>query len=216
MYWRHDLAWLSEDGWHAALADATPDDAAALAQWRDRAWPLVVTRRAQDADPDIVCLGLAMPPQADGRKRRIALRVSAQAIARHQRPLLLQDALAGAPAAWRTPLNALCEQARGVDLRVYGSLALQTVTGQAYLTDRSDIDLLLAPGNRRGLAQGMALLATHRSGLPIDGEIVFPGGAAVAWKEWMGAAPHGTRVLVKDQGAVRLAASSALLATLEP
>jgi phosphoribosyl-dephospho-CoA transferase len=47
--------------------------------------------------------------------------------------------------------------------------------------------------------------------LPLDGEIVFPSGDAVAWKEWAGA----ERVLVKRASAVRLAPVAELLSTLE-
>jgi phosphoribosyl-dephospho-CoA transferase len=59
------------------------------------------------------------------------------------------------------------------------------------------------------------MLEWHAAVLPLDGEIVFPTGAAVSWKEWLGAGPARARVLVKDAGAVRLAHMADLLATLE-
>ena len=63
---------------------------------------------------------------------------------------------------------------------------------------------------------GLALLERHAATLPLDGEIVFPSGAAVAWKEWLSASRNEARVLVKDAGAVRLAPMAELLMTLEP
>jgi phosphoribosyl-dephospho-CoA transferase len=105
----------------------------------------------------------------------------------------------------------------GIVLRVYGSLALQVLTGQAYLTASSDIDLLVRPRDAAGLDAALALLGKHAQRLPLDGEIVFPGGRAVAWKEWAAAcagAP-GSRVLVKEMTRVSLVTTDTLLAALE-
>ena len=216
MHSRHDLVWLSEPGWEAALAAAEPGDAVALDEWRRAHWPLVVTRRAPDAPPGTVCLGLSMPPESgSGRKRRIALRAQAIHIARRGPALPLTDAIDGAPVTWLPFLAALRTQAAGMDLRVYGSLALQTITGRAYLGAMSDIDLLFKPACRRELADGLRALIAHAQRLPLDGEIVFPGGDAVAWKEWIAAVGAGARVLVKDGAAVRLATTESLLATLD-
>jgi phosphoribosyl-dephospho-CoA transferase len=75
----------------------------------------------------------------------------------------------------------------------------------------SDIDLLFFPANRNALDAGLALLERYSAVLPLDGEIVFPSGDAVAWKEWLNA----DRVMVKDAVTVRLAPTAALLATLD-
>ncbi|MCE3602506.1 malonate decarboxylase holo-[acyl-carrier-protein] synthase [Massilia sp. P8910] len=209
MYSRHDHAWLSSAGWTEALDGAAPEHAQALGQWRSRDWPLIVTRRTPDAPPGTVSLGLALPPDG-GCKRRIALHVSEHALARVADPLPLQAAAAAAPARWTAPLAALLADAGNITLRTYGSLALQAVTGLSYLTDSSDIDLLFTPASRRELDAGLHLLQTHAQNLPLDGEIVFPGDAAVAWKEWRDAAGNDARVLVKDANAVRLATTASL------
>ena len=47
------------------------------------------------------------------------------------------------------------------------------------------------------LDAALALLGKHAQRLPLDGEIVFPGGRAVAWKEWA-AARAGARRLPVD------------------
>ncbi|HEX8612397.1 MAG TPA: malonate decarboxylase holo-[acyl-carrier-protein] synthase [Telluria sp.] len=209
MYSRHDQAWLSSAGWAAALGVAAPEHAQALEQWRRHDWPLVVTRRAPDAAPGIVCLGLAPPPDA-GRKLRIALQVNEHALARVENALSLHAAAVAAPARWAAPLAAMLTDAGGITLRAYGSLALQAVTGLAYLTDSSDIDLLFKPASLHELDAGTQLLQAHAHHLPLDGEIVFPGGAAVAWKEWRDAAASGARVLVKNDDGVRLATTASL------
>ncbi|MFA9219271.1 MAG: phosphoribosyl-dephospho-CoA transferase MdcG domain-containing protein, partial [Sphingomonadaceae bacterium] len=101
-------------------------------------------------------------------------------------------------------------------LHTYGSCAMQALTGLSYLHPASDIDLLLYPADRQQLDAGLSLLATQAQSLPLDGEIIFPDGAAVAWKEWLQALANNSRVLVKRLHTVQLAQPAALLAMLEP
>lgn len=164
------------------------------------------------AGRDDVCLGVPLPPDADGVKVRIPLRASAGHIARTSAPLDLRAAL---PAAgpWREGLAKLAGAAPS--LRVFGSLAMQSLTGLHYVSPASDIDLLFHPASAGQLDEVIALLVHHAAELPLDGEIVFPGGAAVSWKEWLMATRHPAKVMVKELGAVRLAATASLLATLE-
>jgi len=243
MFARHDLAWLSVGGWRAVLAAAAADHVPAIAAWQRADWPLVVRRADVGQAPDEVALGLALPPRPeDGRKLRIPCRVHASGVRRSTPPLPLAQLVAllgaqcvtpsgaqcGAPSSaqfvdtlphWRGSLGALeAEAARqGIALRVYGSAALQVLTGQAYLRDTSDIDLLVQPRDRAQLDATLALLCAYADTLPLDGEIVFPGARAVAWKEWAAAlrSAPGTRVLVKEINGVSLAAMDVLLATLE-
>lgn len=215
MYSRHELVWLTAAGWQAARA-AAPGQDAALARWQREDWPAVVRRRDAGVADDIVCLGVALPPDADGVKCRIALQASTAGVSRSMRALPLADAAAAAPPAWRDGLRALAADAQALALRAYGSLALQACTGLPYLRPSSDIDLLLYPRSAGELRTGLALLAEHGRRLPLDGEVVFPSGAAVAWKEWLDAGRAGARVLVKERGAVRLDHPAALLASLAP
>ncbi|MES2759234.1 MAG: malonate decarboxylase holo-[acyl-carrier-protein] synthase [Pseudomonadota bacterium] len=214
MFCRHDLVWLTGRGWDAAHAAAPSVQHAAIEQWRRENWPSVVRRADAGLAAGHVSLGIPLPPASNGVKGRVALTVSAADIARSSPALALADAAAAAPDRWRQPLDVL---AGSMALRAYGSLAMQAITGQAYLTAASDIDLLFFPADRAALSAGLALLERHAAVLPLDGEIVFPSGAAVSWKEWLGAGPAKARarVLVKDAGAVRLAPIEALLATLE-
>lgn len=209
MYSRHELLWLHADGWNAALSAATPSERWPIARWRDNDWPAVVRRRDIGCGHDEVCAGIALPPDAIGAKRRIGVRVARSAVRRSQGALPLQCTINSAPAAWRHGLEQLNA---AVPLQVYGSLALQTLTGQGYLRAGSDIDILLRPTTVSDLEHGLRALAACP--LPLDGEVVFPGGAAVAWKEWH-AAGQGTRVLMKDAASVRLARRAELLELLE-
>jgi phosphoribosyl-dephospho-CoA transferase len=163
-----------------------------------------------------IATGLALPPTLG--KRRIALNVAAQDIARYSQPLLLADAIAHAPAGWQSALGELDAAASdiGIELRVFGSLAWQALSGIQYLTPRSDIDLLWQPQSNEKLQQGIALLAgwERSSGLRADGEVLF-GGDAVSWREWATLKSGGDqRVLVKRISSAELVAADELLELL--
>lgn len=211
---RHSLAWLTPQGWCSAIAGVTPALRPALQSWQRQDWPVVVRRADLDARDSELCVGIALPPDAQGEKQRIPFKVDATGVHRMRAPLQLDEALCAAPASWQTPLQALFleAQAQGLDLRVYGSLPLQALTGLDYLRSTSDIDLLFQPVDRTQLDAGMALLARYAHQLPLDGEVVLDGDGAVTWKEWLHAGRAGKRVLVKRGREVRLQRADTLLA----
>lgn len=213
---RHDLLWLSPAGWQAAL-DGHPEHQPVFDYWRREEWPVVVRRHDAGADASReVCIGLSLPPDAQGRKQRIGWRVALPHVERRGAPLTLKAARSGLPPPWRTGYARLQELAVGLDLRVYGSLAWQALTLLPSVTPASDIDILFRPVSRNQLQAGLALLSGLDHGLPLDGEIMFPNGDAVSWKEWLGATPAQARVLVKTIAEVRLADPAHLLAMLKP
>jgi phosphoribosyl-dephospho-CoA transferase len=213
---RHDLAWLSAAGWDAARAQAQPEHRSALVFWRRNGWPAVVRRRDADAGADEVCLGIPLPPDpATGRKIRIPLRLHHGHIARCTAPLPLQPPLPPHAASAASAAIIAAAAASKLSLRIYGSYAMQALTGLCYVTPASDIDLLFYPTSVPQLEAGLALLATHAERLPLDGEIIFPDGSAVSWKEWLQAGASRSMVLVKDSHAVRLQQPAVLLAMLE-
>jgi len=166
---------------------------------------------------DNIAVGLALPPVQG--KRRIALSLVAHDIARYTQPLLLADAIAHAPAAWQPALSELDAAAMDIDieLRVFGSLAWQALSGIQYLTPQSDIDLLWHPLSNSQLQQGIALLARweQSSGLRADGEVLFGGSSAVSWREWATLkSGDDQRVLVKRASSAELVAARELLGLL--
>jgi phosphoribosyl-dephospho-CoA transferase len=214
---RHSLVWLTPAGWRIAQR-RDPAQAEHFSVWERAGWPLVARRRDADAAADDVCVGLPLPPHATLGKRRIALRLPGEAVERVDAALALDAIRASAPASWSAPLTQLIDEAEdaGIALRVYGSAAWQALTGLDYVSETSDIDLLFAPSSRAALRHGVALLARHARALPLDGEILFPSGRAVSWKEWLlvdtGAA--GMRVMVKHGAGVALEPASALIGEL--
>ena len=226
MFARHDLVWLTSRGWERVRAGAPVEAADALDLWRDGGWPAVVRRAETGLPPNELAIGFALPPRrpgdpkgGKGGKLRVGCRVDLADIGRRTRALPLLAALDAAPVAWQAGLAALEREAAqaGIAVAVYGSVALEALTGQRYLSASSDIDLLLRPLNRAQLMEGLALLARHAATLPLDGEVVFADGRAVAWKELraaFGSAP-GTRVLAKGLERVALVPPEELIATLE-
>jgi phosphoribosyl-dephospho-CoA transferase len=188
--------------------------------WRNSDWPAIVRRADADLMPDHLSVGIAMPPcPIDGSKMRIGLQVAQYEVRRVLPPLPITLVIGAAPEPWRPLLAALEREAtvQGLTIHVYGSLALQALTRQPYLTAASDIDVLLRPVTTTQLQRGLEMLDFYASSLPLDGEIVFPQGQAVAWKELSAAlrAASGTRVLVKEMHGVYLETTSALMATMK-
>ena len=213
---RHDLAWLAPRGWERACAAAPEGSREALAAWARHGWPAVVTRLPAGLAPGQVALGLPLPSRPEGCKPRIALAADARDIERTGPALLLAETVAAAPASWQAALAALGNEAGacGFALHVYGSLAFQALTGQACLSARSDIDLLLHPATPANCKEALALLVRHARMLPLDGEIVFGGKQGVAWKELATARDGQARVLAKSLHAVSLVTVDSLLASL--
>jgi phosphoribosyl-dephospho-CoA transferase len=213
MYRRHDLVWLSARGWERVLAGSgqASGHAAALAAWQQGGWPATVRRADADGSSDTVALGISVLAAGAG-KLRIGFCAALSDVINSTAALALAHLPPELPAAWRTHVPALQADLQGLPVQFYGSASHQAVTGQVYLRDQSDLDLLACPRSPAELNFMLAKFARHGEALPLDGEIVFPSGAAVAWKEWQGAVHDGDRVLVKDARMVRLASRAALLA----
>jgi phosphoribosyl-dephospho-CoA transferase len=209
MNWqRHQLVWLNAAGWQSVLAETeaeppwTTSARECLQHWAAHDLPLVLTRQPLAPTSTLtsapggeggalrtlktLTLGLAAP-LCWGRQR-LFVHVAAAAVQRVG-AFPLAAAITGAlPAAARESWRALgaALQAAGVEARVYGSHGWQALSGLAGVRDgASDIDLLLPCATPAQADAVVALLDGAPTLLPrIDGECVFEGGAAVAWREW--------------------------------
>jgi phosphoribosyl-dephospho-CoA transferase len=200
---RHDLTFVNPSAWRSLLA--TRADLAGdrlVARWVDSGWPLI-GRRAMPGEVHGVALGLPLPPFAG--KRRLSFLMQPQDIISTSRPLALSSASRGAPREWWSTLDALAALASQhlVEARVFGSLAWRVLTGLDYLTDRSDLDLLLQVDRDTDLPRLAAGVAAIEAAAPmrLDGEFVRDDGAAVNWREFHAGAPQ---ILVKTVGGIAL------------
>jgi len=210
---RHDLVWLSP-GWPRALVlPLAPEALREAERWLARGLPAVASRLDARAGEEAVALGIALPPAPE--RRRISLSVAPGAVVRVERPLRLAGALASAPAGFRPKLEALCVDARalGLSLGVYGSLSWQHLSGDRYLTESSDVDVLLEPRTRAELAGALELFRS-RAALDrprLDGELLLEGGRGVSLRELLA---NPRRVLVKSRTSVSLLSLSLALGSL--
>jgi phosphoribosyl-dephospho-CoA transferase len=182
---RHQLASLTPAGWARVLEGEWDAQAqACLSHWALHRLPLVVTRQPPAPDAGIA-MGLPAPTRWD--RRRLALTVPHAEVSyfdefpqAHQLTRLLP---AAARAAWQRLCGGL--RALGAVARVHGSFGWQQLTGLDHLRSGSDIDLWIAADDALQADAIVSLLQSFAAGRPrIDGELVFPGGAAVAWREW--------------------------------
>ncbi|WP_175853862.1 malonate decarboxylase holo-[acyl-carrier-protein] synthase [Burkholderia anthina] len=207
---RHTLVTLTANGWRDAGARDPALAADPLVQaWAARGWPLIVRRASPDeADAGRVPLGLPLPPAAG--KRRVALNVAADALASVGPLPALADVLAAAPDAWHATLRELdALTARcGVQGRVFGSLAWQALTGERYLSESSDLDVVVPLPDAALLASLLDGLADidARAPMRIDGELLRGDGAGVNWRELHARLPE---VAVKTAIAVELMSADA-------
>jgi len=164
--------------------------------------------------PKALRLGVALSP-ARGR-HKLSVLVDRAKITHSSPPLSLAVAAVSAPDAWRAPLARLAEDARalGIELRVYGSLAWQHLSGDAYMTPTSDVDLLWRANDAQILQRVLQLLRRweQETGLRADGELLLPDGSAVAWRE-LTTSPD--KVLVKHIAGVELRRAAQVLSALE-
>jgi phosphoribosyl-dephospho-CoA transferase len=231
---RQQLIRLSGDGWARVLEapwDATARSCLGL--WASRGLPLVVTRQPPGS-ADSVATGLPAPARYQRRRLAVAVAPQdvlfldafppgdADAVTR-----LLPRTSAG---AWRALLGRLV----AVDCapRVYGGYGWQALTRLAYVHAESDIDLLLpvssavhadavthllafAAGGAMGVGSCRVPASAGQegrlgpdpgwSGPRLDGELVFPDGGAIAWREWLAhRAGHAPQALVKRLRGVAL------------
>ena len=214
---RHEQVWLSAAGWAAARAQVSAVHHAAIDQWQAADWPLIARRHEADCPLDWTCLGLSLPPQGID-KIRAALRLPKHYIKSHLPPLAIAALSMPLRADWRVALDALqlAVARQQLTVQVVGSAALQAITGLPYLQSGSDLDLLLQPTSLAQLDDGIDLLRQHADRLPLDGEVIFPNGDAVAWKEWCIADKSNARVLAKNVMRVALLQRDVLLQTLSP
>jgi len=189
---RHQLLRLTAAGWAQLLGEHSEESSdppmhECLAHWANNRHPLVITRQppASPALAGRVATGLPAPLRFG--RRRLALQIARTEIASlHEFPLA--DEVTGLlhaklHKAWHA-LTAALGQA-GCAARVHGGYGWQQMTDLDYLHPSSDIDLLLPVGSAASADRVCQLLADANFGdLRLDGELLFPNGAGIAWREW--------------------------------
>ena len=212
---RHDLIFVSSTGWRALLQ--TRRDLAVgplVGSWVDKGWPLI-GRRAMPGEGRGMPLGLPLPPFAG--KRRLSFLMPPKDIVSTAPPPALNSVRRAAPRAWQPTLDRLDVFAsrHSVDARVFGSLAWRWLTGLDYLSDGSDLDILLHVHRGADLRRLAADIAMIEAAAPtrLDAELVREDGAAANWREFHAGARE---ILVKTLGGVALVDADGFLLETTP
>lgn len=203
---RNRLVWLHAQAWSQVQDHAWDAEAQIiLAHWQRNKLPLVVCRQRIDVAPNQLCLGLPAPRQWS--RRRLALTVELNQVAAIGAfPTLQQMAQVMHWELAALELDGELTQL-GVTPQVYGSHGWQWLTRMAYVHEASDLDVTLNVPDFQTASRVTALLAAAELGPRLDGEIVFPDGQAVAWRELQRLlAGHTAQVLLKDRHNIRLVA----------
>ena len=149
-----------------------------LRTWLAQGHPLIVRSPCLSPDGANVCVGLSLPPNP--QKHRLAFELP-RALVREVAP----------PPLWPHATEVLQQfqsaaEAGGAELRTFGSHAWQHLTGLPYVTETSDIDLLIFTNSRRSweiTRQHLEQIAWPTSP-KIDLEIVLDGDASFSWREF--------------------------------
>ncbi|MBK7955319.1 MAG: malonate decarboxylase holo-[acyl-carrier-protein] synthase [Candidatus Accumulibacter sp.] len=157
-------------------------------------------------------------PQRLGRQR-LACLVNREDVLLTRPPLAVGDCLPRLEIRTRAVLAELdaTTQAAGARRGVFGSLAWEVLSGENYRHAESDIDLICDLRSHRQIDDSLQALrvAFARMTCRLDGELRFPGGDAVAWRE-LAACRHRPvgQVLIKGLYEVKLKPVAALLDSL--
>jgi len=181
---RHQLAWLDADGWAAVQAQPRdPEAAECVAHWARHHLPLVVTRQGSDTGQ----LALGLPAPARWHRRRLALSVPRDHLAALGAFPLAREIVPMLPADAREPWLLLCNTLMRLSVvtRVHGSHGWELITSERHVRAGSDIDLHIAVGSDGAADAVVECLEAAAIRAPaIDGELQFPDGGDVPWREW--------------------------------
>lgn len=179
------------------------------------ALPGIVCRPTLELAPGEIQLGLSFPFREDGARVRSAIAVAERAIPSFTDPFAIAlgaEAL-GAPLGPCLRAAITSAATRGVRLGVIGSAALEIVTGLAYTSEASDLDLVLAAAPCARLHQFAVDLARIGAahGIHVDAEVDLGDGCGVKLDEVLSSSRS---LLAKTLDDVRLLERSEVMAAL--
>lgn len=180
-----------------------------LRDWLGAGRPLVIRRPCLSEEGTVIYAGIATPPAMG--KLRLPLEVPSSAVAAISPPPGIEecDSLLQQTLAWERGIAGLREA--GLRLRVFGSHAWQHLTGLAFISPASDIDLLLNVDSGDQLRAALHLLQAFDFGqMPrVDLEIVLRGDASFMWREFCN---NASSILIKGNHTVWMETKDKVLA----
>ena len=209
---RHDLVFLSARGqqwaWERRERGLPEDE-----RWRKLFFTLPGICRApvEELGEEMAALGFSTPVRAEGNRVRFASHAPREEILRIVTPWEISRLLARLPEPAGPVLKELDSAARelGISLGIFGSAALQAVTGYEYLHSQSDLDIVITPASREQLTKFHRELKdiARRYGRPFDAELKLSETCYIKLHELM----SGTKtILAKGTAAPQLLSSQSI------
>jgi len=211
---RNGLVWLTAPGWDRVLSgDWDAQALGILRHWALMALPLVVCRQRVENFPPTISLGLPAPSVWD--RRKLALEVMPHEVGRvgwfpsfeqlEQFEQFEQFEQLDPRETFIAAINEVRSNAPGFEgsIEVYGSFGWEALTDMSYVRPGSDLDLrVLVPDHGMAAAVSRALNALQLP-MRVDGELAFPDGSAIAWREYLQWTERKVdRMLVKSRTSV--------------
>ena len=209
---RNHLVWISDTAWQE-IGAAQPDAEATqiVGHWQAKRLPLVVRRQPDDLAAGRLAVGLPAPRR--WARRKLAFDVRLDTVQMYGAfPTLMQ--VARRNRGWGSAAVELSNGLvlAGASVRVYGSHGWEALTGERYLHRDSDIDLHIEVPDFDAARAATNLLQVARLPRRLDGELVFPDGISIAWREFdQMLARRTTDVLVKSLWGPRLVPAASVL-----
>lgn len=188
---RHDLLYLSAEGKRLAGLHCSSDLSEDSMLW-EQFFRLPAICKAQSglAKPGWVEIGFSFPIRTDSGRKRMASQVPQSEITQICTPWQAIQFAVDQKGVVRDFLLAIQSASEGADIQLglFGSAALEAVTGLPYLHGKSDIDLVLRPAPEDSLRAFMRRLSDVEQRLDIhaDIEVMFASGKYVKLKELLG------------------------------
>lgn len=142
---RHDMVFMTPDALAYAKRNAQPSE---LAGHLSVDIPAVVARQQRPRNDGSIEVGFPLPETQDGNRLRVASRIPKQGIQRVVTPFhaASHDISAVGQTASAVVAALLSNgQLLGLQVGIYGSLAMQLVTNMPYFSPTSDYDIFIRP-----------------------------------------------------------------------
>jgi phosphoribosyl-dephospho-CoA transferase len=199
--WRHRRVWIRPGciGSIEGVSELSLNERQFLENWIGSGRALVgrAINSCDQSGKNFLPLGL-MLHVPEMPKKRLNLQVDSIAILKVDEPLSIQTVKGVLPVKMAAKVDKILAELANypIQIKVFGSAFWSYEGCQNYMTEFSDIDLLITPSPSCNLAE-LAKILCHLSdviGLRLDGEFEFSNGQSVNWREF---ASEATELLVK-------------------
>jgi phosphoribosyl-dephospho-CoA transferase len=199
--WRHRRVWIKPASIASikGLSEIPLIERDFLENWVMSGRPLVgrAVNPCDQGGQNLLPLGLMLHlPEAP--KKCLNLQVDSTAILKIDEPLSIKVVMDIFPSGMVSKVKAMLSRLADypIQIQVFGSVFWSYEGGQNYMTEYSDIDLLISPAQNCHLSKLAKVLCSlsEEIDLRLDGEFEFLNGYSVSWREF---ASKATELLIK-------------------